>query len=130
MIFSGNLFAQTGTIKVTITGIDTKAGNSIKIALYDESGFLEEMKVSKTIKSKGNTTYFELKNIQVGKYAIALFQDENSDGKMNTTFYGKPTELIGFSNNAKDDFGPPDFNDASFDIIEGKSTRLIINLSK
>jgi len=130
LFLNGSLFAQTGTIKLTVTGISPKEGNIIKIALYDKTGFLEEIKKHKTIKSEGNTAYVELKDIQIGKYAISVFQDENSDGKINTNFFGKPTERSGFSNNVKGDFGPPDFNEVAFDVIKDKSVDLTIHLGK
>lgn len=130
LIFSGNLFAQTGTVKLTITGINPKAGNIIKIALYDKAGFMEEIKKQKIIKSEGNTAYVELKDIQIGKYAISIFQDENLDGKINTNFFGKPTERSGFSNNIKGSIGPPDFNEVAFDVIKDKSVALTIHLGK
>jgi len=130
LFISGNLIAQTGAIELTISGINLKKGKNIKIAVYDKIGFLEEAKIQKTILSKKKETTIELNDIEIGKYAIAVFQDENSDGKMNTNFMGKPKELSGFSNDAKGDFGPPDFNEAAFVVFDGKSTRLIINLNK
>ncbi|HIP34385.1 MAG TPA: DUF2141 domain-containing protein [Bacteroidia bacterium] len=130
LFISGNLIAQTGTIELTVSGINLKKGKNIKIAIYDEIGFLKEIKIQKTIQSKGKEIIIKLDDIEVGKYAIAVFQDENSDGKMNTNFMGKPKELSGFSNDAKGDFGPPEFNDASFDVFNDKSTKLVIHLMK
>lgn len=130
MIFTGNLFAQTGTIELTVLGINPKKGKNIKIAVYDKTGFLKEMLIQKTVTSKDKEITIKLDKIKVGNYAIAVFQDENSDGKMNTNFMGKPNELNGFSNDVKGNFGPPDFNDASFDVFDGKKTSLIIHLEK
>ena len=130
LFISGNLIAQTGTIELTVSGINLKKGKNIKVAIYDEIGFLKEIKIQKTIQSKGKEIIIKLDDIEVGKYAIAVFQDENSDGKMNTNFMGKPKELSGFSNDAKGDLGPPDFNDAAFSVKENVKTNLNINLSK
>lgn len=130
LFISGNLMAQTGTIELTVSGINLKKGKNIKIAIYEKVSFLKDIKIQKIIQSKGKETTIELDDIEIGKYAIAVFQDENSDEKMNTNFMGKPKELSGFSNNAKGSFGPPDFNDASFDVINGKSTKLVIHLIK
>ena len=49
-----------------------------------------------------------------GTYAIAVFHDENSDGKLATNFLGIPKEGFGFSNNPAILFGPPPFQRASF----------------
>ena len=42
--------------------------------------------------------------------------------------FGVPKEPYGFSNNKYGKFGPPDFEDISFDVKEDASTSLIINL--
>lgn len=130
MIFAGNLLAQTGTVEITITGINTKAGNIIRLAMYDKDSFLKETKEKSIIKTEGNTTFIKLENIKNGTYAIAIFQDENLDGKMNTNFMGKPKELSGFSNNAKGNFGAPEFKDVAFDVSDKKTTHLTIHLEK
>lgn len=51
-----------------------------------------------------------------GRYAIAAYHDENSDGKLNTNFFGAPTEGIGFSNGRVAKFGPPSFDDCALTI--------------
>ena len=130
LFISGNIIAQTGTIELTVSGINLKKGKNIKVAVYDKAGFLKEMNIQKTIQAKGKEITIELNDVEVGKYAIAVFQDENSDGKMNTNFMGKPIELSGFSNNVKGDFGPPDFNNTSFDVFNDKSIKLVIHLMK
>jgi len=43
---------------------------------------------------------------RVGKYAVSVFHDENSNGKLDTNFLGIPREGVGASNNAKGHFGP------------------------
>ncbi len=48
-----------------------------------------------------------------GDYAVALFHDENGNGKLDTSL-GIPREGIGFSNNPRLLFGPPRFAAASF----------------
>ncbi len=127
MVFNINLFAQTGTIKLTVTGI-SKASDTIRIGVYNKEGFLKESKEQKSVKSTGSTTYVELNNIPIGKYAIAVFQDINLDGELNTNFYGKPTEPNGFSNNKKGTFGSPNFEEVSFVVVNDKSTALTIRL--
>ncbi len=56
----------------------------------------------------------EFAGSQPGAYAISVFHDENSNGKLDTNFLGIPREGVGASNNPKGHFGPPKFNDASF----------------
>lgn len=47
-----------------------------------------------------------------GRYAAAVFHDENGNGRLDTRF-GIPTEGVGFSNNPRLLFGPPGFAAAS-----------------
>lgn len=63
-----------------------------------------------------------------GTYAKAVFQDINSDEKLNSNFYGAPTEPYGFSNNIFGLFGPPKFVDAAFDVQVNDTVGLSMNL--
>ena len=65
-----------------------------------------------TISNGHATCQFE--NIPSGAYAVSVFHDENSNGKLDTNFMGIPREGVGASNNAKGHFGPPKFSAAAF----------------
>ena len=56
----------------------------------------------------------EFPGLTAGTYAISVFHDENSNGKLDTNFMGIPREGVGASNNAKGHFGPPKFGAAAF----------------
>lgn len=56
----------------------------------------------------------EFRGIPSGNYAVAVFHDENSNGRLDTNFMGIPREGVGASNNAKGRFGPPKFSAAAF----------------
>lgn len=53
-------------------------------------------------------------NVKPGTYAVGFLHDENANGKMDTNFFGAPTEGYGASNNARGSMGPPKFDDAKF----------------
>lgn len=65
-------------------------------------------------------------DLPVGSYAISAFHDSNSDNKLNTNAVGLPTEIYGFSNNARGWFGPPTLEDQLVKIE--KTTVLTIRL--
>ena len=72
----------------------------------------------------GVVTYtFELPK---GTYAIGIFVDANYNNKMDRNFFGVPKEQYRFSNDAKGNFVPPTFKDASFN-VDGE-LKLEINL--
>jgi len=62
----------------------------------------------------------EFPDIKAGTYAVAVFHDENSNGKLDTNFMGIPREGVGASNNAKGHFGPPKFDAAAFRFSGGR----------
>ena len=51
-----------------------------------------------------------LENLPSGNYAISVFHDEDSDGKMKKNNFGIPIDNYGFSNNPTLNFGPPSFS--------------------
>jgi len=56
-----------------------------------------------------------------GTLNCVIVYDEDNSGELDTGLFGIPTELVGFSNNAKGLFGPPDFDDVSI-IVRGTTT--------
>ena len=139
LLFSGILFAQAGTelvkptgiVVVKVTNINVKAGGMVKIGLYnDKSTFpiLGEEIQGKDIEVAKTEVTYSFENVPTGIYAIAVFQDENNDGKQNTNIFGAPSESYGFSNNKYGMFGPPDFEDVSIELLAGKTISLTINL--
>ncbi len=62
---------------------------------------------------KGETVQF--KDVPQGRYAIALFHDENGNGRMDKMMM-LPKEGFGFSRDAPLVFGPPRFGAASFQV--------------
>ena len=56
----------------------------------------------------------EFPNVAAGVYAIAVFHDENSNGKLDANWLGIPREGVGASNNPKPRMGPPKFAAAKF----------------
>lgn len=49
-------------------------------------------------------------------YAVGVFHDANSNGYMDKNIVGYPTEIYGFSRNARGKFSSPDFEQAAFEL--------------
>ena len=62
----------------------------------------------------------EFAGIASGTYAVSVFHDENSNGKLDTNIMGIPREGVGASNNARGHFGPPKFAAAAFPFSGGR----------
>ena len=69
-----------------------------------------------------------LEEIPEGEYAIAVFHDENTNGKLDTNFLGIPKEQYGFSNHAKGQMKPPKFEDAKFKLTNEQNKFVTINM--
>jgi len=63
--------------------------------------------------ANGETVQF--RDVPQGRYAIALFHDENGNGRMDKMMM-LPKEGFGFSRDAPLQFGPPRFGAASFQV--------------
>ena len=76
----------------------------------------------------GATASFSFENLPPGSYALAVYHDENSNGKLDNNFLGLPTERYGFSNNARSMmFSPPSFGAARF-VVVGAGTAIVVKL--
>lgn len=55
-------------------------------------------------------------SVEPGDYAIAVYHDENGNGKMDKRMFGIPKEPYGFSNNFKPVMSAPKFKDCQFSV--------------
>jgi uncharacterized protein (DUF2141 family) len=69
----------------------------------------------------GGAARVEFPGLAPGAYAVAVYHDENGNGKMDANFLGIPKEPTGASNDAKGKMGPPKFEDARF-ALDGDKT--------
>ncbi|NNF33512.1 MAG: DUF2141 domain-containing protein [Saprospiraceae bacterium] len=119
--FSGN---SQATLKVSVHAINEPKGE-LFIGLYNsESTFKNTDSVYMDqiipIDSSIMVTYFE--ELPQGSYALTMFQDKNSNGKMDKGIFGQPKEKYGFSNNPKIMFKSPGFEKCMFKVTERDTT--------
>ena len=131
IVFATPIFAQNGTVKVTVTGIENTDGN-VEIGIYNnQENFpaFEKRFQGATIKpaNTGSLNY-TFENLPDGTYAIAVWHDKNGNQELDKNFFGAPKENYGFSKNIFGTFGPPDFEEVSFEVKNGIVIKLTINL--
>lgn len=128
LLFSQLLNAQIVSgqdITIKVTNIDSNKGK-VLVAIYDsEDSFLNERFKGTISKINQNSCEVTFKNVAQGVYAISLFHDENSNGKMDSNFLGIPKEDYGCSNNAVGFIGPPKWEDAKFEVKDKSITQTI-----
>jgi uncharacterized protein (DUF2141 family) len=117
-------------IHVEIEGLRSDKG-AVQSALYTSAkGFPKDATAAQARASSaatGKHAVCDFAQVQPGTYAIAVYHDENSNGKLDTNFLGIPKEGVGASNDAKGHMGPPKFTDASFSFT-GDRLQLVIHI--
>jgi uncharacterized protein (DUF2141 family) len=114
---------RANAIHVEIGGLRNDKGQVV-CALYSSSeGFPKKSEkavahVNSAISDK--QAVCEFSGIVPGTYAVSVFHDENSNGKLDTNFMGIPREGVGASNGARGHLGPPKFEAAAFQFSGGR----------
>lgn len=107
------------TIKVTVENVRNSKG-LITAVLYDDNpktflkngARLDRIRVD----ARESETELCLNAPAAGRYAVALYHDENGNKEFDTDFLGIPTEGYGFSQNPGFRFGKPDVEETVFAI--------------
>ena len=108
------------TITVVVPNITSDLGK-VSYALYNKETFMKtpiQTKSSKIVEGKSTVTFTD---INPGEYAIVCFHDKNDNNTMDFQPNGMPIEDFGASNNVMN-FGPPQFEDAKFDVTDKNVT--------
>jgi len=109
----------TGVIELAVTGLASDRGQ-VCASLYNRpDGYPREpekalLRQCAAIVEKRSAIVFE--DLPHGTYAAFAFHDVDGDGAIKTSRLGIPREPIGASNDARGRFGPPSFEDASFQL--------------
>ncbi len=114
-------FAQSSScpgIHVKILNVRNSTG-TVDCALFDSpEGFPIEALFSArkvmVMKVQNKEARCDFEEIPRGTYALAVFHDENMNGKLDTNWLGIPKEGYAFSNDVKALLAAPSFSDASF----------------
>jgi uncharacterized protein (DUF2141 family) len=106
-----------GTIRLRITGLLSGKGQ-VKIAVFNslETWLGDHPAYNATIDVDGQSVTWRLNDVPNGDYGIAVFHDENKNGRMDKNLLGMPLEPYGFSNNQRVSFGPPKWERAKFPV--------------
>lgn len=122
--------APTGSVLLQVEGINLKKGGNLSAGVFLKDNFPTPHKQRKgaDVAITGATQNILLTEVPEGTYGAAVFQDINKNGELETNFVGLPKEPIGFSNDARINFGPPSWTDAKFNVVAGKQTTLRIIL--
>ncbi|MFZ6708320.1 DUF2141 domain-containing protein [Undibacterium sp. TC9W] len=104
--------AQAAELTVEVTGLKSAKGK-VMVAVYDKSeNFMKQPYKVAAVDAQADKVKLLIAGLPAGDYALSVFQDENSNGKLDSNPLGMPVEPYGFSNDAAGNYGPPSFAQA------------------
>ena len=114
---------RVNLIHVEISGLHNDKGQVLCALFSSSSGFPKNSgKAAAHVESEisHGQAVCEFPGMTAGTYAVSVFHDENSNGKLDANFLGIPREGVGASNNARGHLGPPKFDAAAFHFEGGR----------
>lgn len=122
--FGKTIAVPTAKLRIVVNQLPNQKGEICMRIYAKEQGFPQSSKnvvQSGCTKITGRSAIKEFYGLPYGTYAVALFHDENGDGKLNTNFLGIPREGFGISNNPTLSTSAPKFKNSSFP-LKGDTT--------
>ena len=135
LLVSTGLYAEgddAHALTVRVTNIPGVKGNLL-VGLYQtaesftDSPMAESPKI-KLVTAEDQIVVFD--DLKPGKYAVAVVQDLNRNGKLDRNFLGMPKEPLGFSVIKKIPKGKPKFEDCAFEIRDEPVAMVIALVTK
>jgi uncharacterized protein (DUF2141 family) len=118
--------ASAAELTVEIKGIAQDAGK-ISLAVYKQADtWMKHGLTARNVDAKKDGVSVTFTDLAEGEYAIAIYHDENGNGKLDANLIGIPTEPYAFSNDAAGKFGPPTFEQSKFKLDAAKKS-IVIN---
>jgi uncharacterized protein (DUF2141 family) len=113
--------AQQLKMNVDVTNVQKGKGTVVLNVYNKKENFLKTAYFTKVQKANQGTIKFQV-DLPRGTYAITVFQDLDSNEKLNSNWLGMPKEPVGNSTNFKPDGGAPTFGDCSIYVLNNDST--------
>lgn len=113
---------STHSLKVQVSGLKPLKGD-LYLSLHSRPEFFNEpdsAQLKRKITVLTEAVTITLPKIPAGRYALAIYHDENMNGVLDTNEKGLPLEGYGFSTKNKT-LGKPKFEQAAFDFPQTAS---------
>lgn len=117
--------ATSGAITVKVIGLRGSKGK-VQCGLWNaERGFPDEQQLRRrSVPIVGGAATCSFEDVPSGTYAVALFHDENENGKLDRGLFGKPMEGYGVSNNKTYALAGPNFRESKF-VFNAEAPKLL-----
>ncbi len=120
--------SEHGSVTIEMQGIHNNDGQAIFILMDSESSHRGDAPIFtrklEPVNRQGTQVTFA--DVPTGDYSAVIYHDLNANGKLDRNFFGKPIEPYGFSNNERNLFGIPDFDDSKFSVTTRHAVQTIV----
>ncbi|MBK9385092.1 MAG: DUF2141 domain-containing protein [Planctomycetes bacterium] len=123
----------TASLAVTVEGFASEKGELFLALFFRSEGFpdaSERAARGQHVPISGSSVRAVFDDLPAGPLAVAAFHDENASGTLDKNWLGLPIEPWGVSNNASAFLGPPRFQDARLELVEGQQLEVRIALQR
>ena len=128
LLLTGLFLQAQNTVDVTMTNFSNDDG-VVKVGLYSNEGeWLEREFKAEDSKITNKTAKVTFTNVPDGVYAVSCFHDEDNDGVFKMFMGMIPIEDYACSNGATGMFGPPEWNEAKFELKNNETKQVPIKL--
>jgi uncharacterized protein (DUF2141 family) len=121
--------AWAGDLLVTLRGVASAEG-MVRVAACPPDGYPEgTCRFIARAPARPGTMELRIADLPEGRFGLSAFHDADGDGRLGKDWLGRPTEAVGFGNDAPiGRFGPPGFEAASIAIPARGEVRTAVTL--
>lgn len=121
--------ARAGTLTLVVDNVQTSDG-AIMVSVGPAEAFAGTVAhpLQVILPARAGQVTFTTDALAAGTYAAQVMHDVNGNGQLDTNLVGMPREPWGMSNDARGNFGPPEFDDMRFEL--GADTVITIRLEQ
>jgi uncharacterized protein (DUF2141 family) len=113
------------TLAFAVEGVKSTKGQLIVAVYTSKATWLDLSRAAKVLKitPRVGSVFAVLEGVPLGECAVAVFHDENGNGKLDMGWFPLPgpIEPSGASNGATSRLGPPGWEEAKFDCKVGEA---------
>jgi uncharacterized protein (DUF2141 family) len=121
--------ARAGDLVVSLRGVASAEG-MVRVAACPPEGYPEgNCRFIARAPARPGTMELRIAGLPEGRFGVSAFHDADGDGRLGKDWLGRPTEAVGFGNDAPiGRFGPPGFEAASLVMPAAGEVRTVVTL--
>lgn len=120
-----------GRVEITMTGFENAEGQALVAFFLTAEGWPDggdSVFATQVAPISDGQAFAVVEDVPAGPFAVSVFHDEDSDRELGSGALGIPSEAYGFSADARDMFGPPDFEEARLELAAGETKQITIQV--